>query len=90
MSTQYYRAMQVRVNLTLPPRNLGTPHSRSQPGPYTLSPARMRLRCVLLLLILCIVAECVLSKKDAKKKKSIHDLTEHDVERIYREWEVGH
>ena len=56
--------------------------------PFEVSMAVSRLRwlCFLFLLSLAVGAG---SKKDEKKKKSVLDLSERDVHRIYEQWEVS-
>ena len=56
----------------------------------TLRAHALKMRLCLLLLILVSVSLNAETKKDEKgKKKSVLDLTERDVHRIYEQWEVG-
>lgn len=48
--------------------------------------SRLQWLCFLFLLSLAVGAG---SKKDEKKKKSVLDLSERDVHRIYEQWEVS-
>ena len=48
--------------------------------------------CLVTLLVLSLaIVSCIgeEAKKEQKKKKSVVDMTDHEIEKIYEEWEVN-